>query len=114
LAVVVGAAVGIARLGAQFVERLGDLRPRVAVFDQVGCEQLLLDVAVALAVGPVSEEAVAELVAEKGDDSVLSGSLRLADGTHTNRILPVSNSCIMPCLSARALMSFASCASISA
>ena len=43
----------------------------------------------------------------------LERKLRLCAGAaHTNRILPVSNSCIMPCLTWRALASFASSAAI--
>src|SRR5207249_12283637 len=66
------------------------------------------------AVGPVTEVAVAQLIAKQGDDPVLRGALGLADGAHTRRILPVSSSCIMPCLSSRALASLASSAAIPA
>ena len=86
----------------------------VAAPGQVSGEQLFLDVAVAVAVGPVAEVAIAQLVAEQGDDAVLRGAFGLADVAHTRRILPVRSSCIMPCLSWRALASFASSAAISA
>ena len=114
LVVAVERAAVVVRLGAQLVEGDADLRRRVAALGQPGREQPLLDVAVAVAVGPVAEVAVAQLVAEQGDDAVLRGALGLADGAHTSRILPVSSSCIMPCLSWRALASFASSAAISA
>ncbi len=99
LVVAVEAAVVVVRLGAQLVEGRADLRRRVAALGQLGGEQVLLDVAVAVAVGPVAEVAVAQFIAEQGDDAVLRGAFGLADGAHTSRILPVSSSCIMPCLS---------------
>ena len=82
LVVVVEAAVGIARLGAQLVEGFGDLRRAVAALGQVGGEQAFLDVAVVRAVGPIAEVAVAEFVTEQGDDAVLGGAFGLADGAH--------------------------------
>ena len=114
LVVAVEGAVVVVRLGAQLVERRADLRRGVAALRQPGREQAFLDVAVAVAVGPVAEVAIAQLVAEQGDDAVLRGAFGLADGAHTRRILPVRSSCIMPCLRLRALASFASSAAISA
>ena len=64
----------VVRLGAQLVEGHADLRRGVAALGQLGREQLFLDVAVAVAVGPVAEIAVAQLVAEQGDDAVLRGA----------------------------------------
>ena len=114
LVVAVEAAVVVVRLGAQRIDRAADLRRAVAAFRQVGREQPFLDVAVAVAVGPVAEIAVVQFVAEQGDDAVLRCAFGFADVAHTNRILPVSSSCIMPCLMLRALASFASSAAISA
>ena len=68
----------VVRLGAQFVSamrsgpassRAGSAIPR----------QLLLDVAVAVAVTPVAQVAVAQLIAEQGDDAVLGLAFGLAD-----------------------------------
>ena len=59
-----------------------DLRRRVAALGQVGREQAFLDVAVAVAVGPVAEVAIAQFVAEQGDDAVLRGAFGLADVAH--------------------------------
>ena len=92
LVVAVERAVVVVRLGAQLVQRDADLRRGVAALGQPGREQLLFDVAVAVAVGPVAEVAVAQLVAEQGDDAVLRGALGLADGTHVLRIR-VTRSC---------------------
>ena len=70
----------VVRLGAQLVERAADLRRRCSpALRQVVREQAFLDVAVAVAVGPVAEIAVAQLVAEERDDAVLRGALGLAD-----------------------------------
>jgi hypothetical protein len=41
-----------------------------------------VDIAVAVAVGPVAEAAIAQLVEEQGDDAVLRGAFRLAGGAH--------------------------------
>ena len=87
LVVAVERAVVVVRLGAQLVQRDADLRRGVAAPGQPGGEQPFLDVAVAVAVGPVAEVAVAQLVAEQGDDAVLRGAFGLADGAHTSRIL---------------------------
>src|SRR6185295_1888144 len=82
LVVAVERAAVVVRLGAELVEGGADLRRRVAAPGQPCREQLLLDVAVAVAVGPVTEIAVAQLVAEQGDDAVLGGALGLADEGH--------------------------------
>src|ERR1039458_4076167 len=76
-------------------------------------EEIFLDIAVAVAVGPIAEVTIAELVAEEGQNAVLGSAFGLADG-HTRRILPVRRLCIMPCLIWRALASLASRAAISA
>ena len=82
LVVAVEAAAVVVRLGAQLVEGAADLRRGVAAPGQVGREQPFLDVAVAVAVGPIAEVAVAQLIAEQSDDTVLRGPVRLADVTH--------------------------------
>ena len=82
LVVAVEAAVVVVRLGAQLVEGHADLRRGVAALGQPGREQPFLDVAVAVAVGPVAEVAIAQFVAEQGDDAVLGGAFGLADGAH--------------------------------
>ena len=81
LVVAVEAAAVVVRLGAQLVEGHADLRRGVAALGQVRGEQPLLDVAVAVAVGPVAEVAIAQLVAEQGDDSVLGGAFGFADSS---------------------------------
>ena len=45
-------------------------------------EQRLFDVRVAIAVGPIPEITVLELIAEQGDDSVLGNAFRLAYVVH--------------------------------
>ena len=80
--VFVEVAVGVVRLRAQFVESLCNLRRAVAAFGEVGREQFFFDVAVAIAVGPVAEIFVIEFVLKQGDDPVLRGAFRLADGAH--------------------------------
>ena len=45
-------------------------------------EQRLFDVRVAIAVGPIPEITVLELIAEQGDDSVLGGAFGLAYVVH--------------------------------
>src|SRR5579872_5178261 len=100
-------------LRAEIVNGLADLRRIVAGLDQVGRQQFFFDVAVAVAVGPIAEVAVAEFVTEEGDDAVLGGAFGLAN-IHTSRIFPVKRLCIMPCLSWRVFSSLASRAAISA
>lgn len=80
LVVPVEAAAVVVRLGAQPVQGHGDLGPGVAALAQPGREQTLIDSAVtAAAVGPIAQLAVAQLVAEQGDDAVLGGALGLVD-----------------------------------
>jgi hypothetical protein len=75
------------------VEGDTDLGRRVAAFRQPCREQALLDVAVAVAIAPVAEVAVAQLVAEQGDDTVLRGAFTISsylEGTGTNLRLPLN------------------------
>jgi ABC-type uncharacterized transport system permease subunit len=72
----------VVRLGAQGVDGPADLRRGVAAPAQVGGEQPFLNVAVAVAVGPVAQVAVAQLIAEERDDTLLCGSLGLAYNAH--------------------------------
>src|ERR1700722_5306577 len=81
----------------------GNLSRAVAAPAQIRGQQVLFDVAIAVPVTPVAQVAVAEFVAKQRKDAVLGGAFRFADVTHTSRTLPVSSSCIMPCLSARVL-----------
>jgi len=76
----------------------------VAIPGQVRAEQALFDVAVAVPIGPVAEIAVAEFIAEEGDDPVLGGAFGLPD-VHANLIFPVNRLCIMPCLIQRVFLS---------
>jgi hypothetical protein len=69
-------------LGVQLVQGDVDLPGAVAVPGQPGREQAFLDVAVAVAAGPVAQVAVLQLVAEQGNDAVLGGTFGLADGAH--------------------------------
>ena len=101
LVVFVEAAVRVLGLGLEQVDRAADLLRRILALRQVLREQPLLDVAVAGAVAPVAEVAVAEFVAEQGDHPVLRHAFWFADAVHTSLVLPVSNSCIMACLRAR-------------
>ena len=79
LVVFVEAAVRVVRLGAQHIDAPADLRRRVAAIRQVIRQQPFLDVAVAVAVGPVAKVAIVEFVAKQGDDAVLGFAFRLAD-----------------------------------
>src|SRR5215472_14135144 len=99
---------------AQLVHRRADLGRRVAFAGEVCREQVFLDVAVVLAVRPVPEVLVSKLVVIKPDHPILRFAFWFADLAHTNRILPVNSSCIMPCFSSRAVTILASMASISA
>jgi hypothetical protein len=58
LVITVEAATVVVRLGAQGIDRPADLRRGVAAFGQVGSEQPVLDVAVAVAIGPVTKVAI--------------------------------------------------------
>ena len=86
LIVVVEAAVGVVRFGAQQMQGTADLLRRIARFGQVNSERIFFDVAVAVALGPIAERAVAQLVAEQREDTVLGGAFRLADAVH---VMPV-------------------------
>ena len=72
----------VIRLGSELVKGGADLRRRVAVLGQPCREQIFLDVAVAVAVCPVAEVAVFQLIAEQGDDTVLRGAFWLANVAH--------------------------------
>jgi hypothetical protein len=87
LIVTIERAVMVVRLGAQLVEGDASLRRSVAGFRQPRCEQTFLDVAVAVAVGPVAKVAIMKLVDEQGDDAFLRGTLGLADGIHDQSLL---------------------------
>ena len=111
--VVVEVAAVVAGRYAEIVDCFADMRRTVPAFAQVFREQGFFDVAVAFAVGPVAEVAIAEFIAKQGDDAVLRGAFWLAD-IHINRIFPVKRFCIMPCLSWLTLASLVSSATISA
>ena len=64
LVVAVERAVVVIRLGTKLVETTADLRLGMVVPVQIGGEQPFLDVAIAIAVGPVAEITVFQLVAE--------------------------------------------------
>ena len=55
---------------------------RYAASGQEGGKQLLLDVAVAYPLLPITEKAIAQIIAEEGNDAVLRGALGLADTAH--------------------------------
>ena len=82
LVVAVEIAAVFVRLGAQLVERHADLLTGIAVSGKVVRQQTFLDVAVAVAVCPVAEIAIAQLIAEQGDDAVLRDAFRFVDGAH--------------------------------
>jgi hypothetical protein len=80
----------VIRLSAQFVEDAANLFRGIAVPGQVGSEQPFLNVAVTVAVGPVAEVAVTQLIAEERNDTPLRGAFGLADVTH-NRLSLLPN-----------------------
>src|SRR5262249_50497853 len=82
LVIAVEATAVVVCVGAQFVEGATDLCRSVTAPGQVGGEQPCLNVAVAVAVGPVAEVAVAKLIAEESDDALLRGPFELANSAH--------------------------------
>ena len=72
----------VIRFGAESVESRADLRRRVTALVQPCREQALFDVAVAVAVSPVADIAVVQLVAEQGDHPILGGAFGLAHACH--------------------------------
>ena len=82
LIIAVETAAMIIRLGAQGIDRPPDLRRSVAAPGQVGGEQSCLNVAVAVAVGPIAQVAVAKLIAKESNDTLLRDAFRLADSAH--------------------------------
>ena len=95
-------------LGAQLVESRADLRRGISAPRQPRRQNPRLDVAVAVAVAPVAQVAIAQLIHKELDHALLRGALRLADLVHSSRILPVRSSCIMPVFNWRALVSLVS------
>ena len=79
--VVVEAARGVVRLAVQQVERPADLLSGVSPIRQPVAQQPFVDLAIG-PVGPVTHEAVVQLVPEQRDDAVLGGALGLADVAH--------------------------------
>ena len=77
LVVAVQRAAMVIRFGPELMQSDADLCRRVAALGQPGREQMLFDIAVAVAGGPVAEIAVAQLVAEQGDDAVLGNAFAL-------------------------------------
>src|SRR5713101_7844139 len=92
----------------------GNQRLADTALQQPVVQQALFNVAVVLAVDPVTEKVVAEPLAKQLDHPRLRPALDLADSAHTNRVLPVKSSCIMPCLMALVLSRRASSPAISA
>ena len=82
LVVSVETATVVIRLGTQFADGHADLRRGVAASRQPSVEDLFLNVAVALAVGPIAEVPTMQLIAEQGNDTVLRGAFGLANITH--------------------------------
>ena len=112
--IAVKAASVVVGLGMQLMDGRADLRRGVFPRTQVVRKQAVLDVAVAGAVGPVAQIVVIQFIVEEPDDPVLGFAFGRADVVHINLILPVNSSCIMPCFSCRALVSFSSRTEISA
>ena len=75
-------AVVVVCLSVQLVQGNADLRRGVAALRQINCEESFLDIAVALAVSPVAEVAVAKLIAEQGDNAVLCNAFGFAYVAH--------------------------------
>src|SRR5450755_3550967 len=101
---VVNTLAGIASCLLKEVKCAGDQPLVIALLLSEKLLQILLfNVPVPLAVRPIAEIIVPELLAEQSNHPLLGLLLDLPDRAHTNRILPVSNSCIMPCFRARVL-----------
>src|SRR5262249_19540530 len=114
LIVAVQIAAMIRRLRTEPVQRRRNLLPRVTGFGQMSNRERFFDVGIVGSVGPVAEVAISEFFMEQPDDAILRNPFGFSDIAHINRILPVNNSCIMPCLIWRALSSFFSRAATSA
>ena len=82
LVVAVERAVAVVGIGVEFVERGVDLGNGIPTVGQEGAQVIFPDVAV-LEIGSVAEIAIAELVAEQGDDAVLGDTFGAADN-HKN------------------------------
>ena len=82
---------------------LGDQGGGVTLGLKMGAQTGGFDVGVSSAVSPVAQIVIAKLVLKQLDHTPLRPFLDLPYRCHINRTLPVSSSCIMPCLTARAL-----------
>ena len=82
LVVGVEATAVVVGFSAEAVEGGADLGGGVAAAAQVVGEVLFFDVAVANTVGPIAEVAVAEFIAEEGDDTVLGHPFGFANVVH--------------------------------
>ena len=58
----------------------------VVVLGEIFSEVFLFDVAIAVAIFPVAEIVVVQLVDEEADDAVLSGAFWFADGVHIGEL----------------------------
>src|ERR1035437_9607256 len=81
-----------------------------------GTQQFHLDIAIPDPLFPIAEVVIAQLflVGEEGHNAILGQTLSLSNVAHMSLVLPVSNSCIIPCLISRVLSRLCSCAAISA
>ena len=82
LIVSVETARGVVPLRADCVDGFGDLGSVVAAIGKVLGQRGFFDIGVAVAVAEIAEVAIAEFVAEEGDDAVLGFAFGLADGGH--------------------------------
>jgi len=76
---------------------------RDILFHEPVTKQVRLDVRFSNLVLPMTQIVVSKCLTEETNDTSLRSLFSLADGSHTRRILPVSSSCIIPCLIWRAL-----------
>lgn len=82
LVVAVQVAAVLVGLAVQGAERAANLPRVITTVHQKSREQAVFDIAVACALGPVAQVAVAQLILKQDDHAVLRGPLGLADGAH--------------------------------
>ena len=77
--VVVKASIRVVGLSAKFMNSLGNLYGSVTLSRKIGCQQAIIDIAVARPISPVAEIAIAKLVPEQGNNPILRFAFRVAD-----------------------------------
>src|ERR1035437_8990861 len=103
---VVEALAGISRIPFEEEQSTVDNIVVIPALLQVTSQQTGLDVAVADSIFQVSQAIVMKPVTEEGDYPILGQTLALSNVVcHVSLVLPVSSSCITPCLSSRVFVS---------